>query len=467
MRTRRDQVQAYRFVTRRIVSALVSGEPETNDLPMRRLGLALVGSVMVAGLVLGGFGAYGLLTDNKAPLADDTLVIEKDTGAKYVYLQGQLYPVINYASARLILGSDNPTIRRMSSGSLKDTPRGRTVGIMNAPDALPAPKNLSGNVWRVCSNLTDLEGDVPVSSLVVGRSLGGAQAPGNDAVLTHFKSPGSADSYYLVWNNTRLAVPEVTAVNLQEDTSVRVSEQLINAIPAGPDLKLTPVAGSGSRFSGNVNGDQAVIGDVYRVGGQAYVLTQTGLAAVGNLTAQLLVNNGRQELTTTAPEAQRLKTDARAEPDGFPADMPKLSQTVAPRSNSAICNFYDVATGKNVVEVYPSRPKDLAAGLNKGSGSITPGATASVDRVLVAGGSGALIQYAQDGRVMPGTVYLLTDEGRRYPLGTEGGSALDALGFKGATISPVPQALGELIPKGPTLQISTARQTVTNTPTAG
>ncbi|MFI5842766.1 type VII secretion protein EccB [Catenuloplanes sp. NPDC051500] len=468
MRTRRDQVQAYRFVTRRIVSALVSGEPESNDLPMRRLGLALVGSVMVAGLVLGGFGAYGLLTDNRAPLADDSLVIDKDTGAKYVYLTKRLFPVANYASARLILGTENPTIRRVSSGSLKGMPRGRTVGIVNAPDALPDPKNLSGNVWRVCSNLTLTEGSVPVSSLVVGQSLSGAGALGDEAVLTYFEDNSGQLNYYLVWNSMRLKVPQTTAVNLDDQKAVKVSEQLINAIQAGPDLKLPQVSGMGSRFSGTVGGSQAVIGNVYRVGDQAYVLTQSGLSRIGNLTAELLKNNGRDELDTTAVEAERLKTDTRIEPEGFPGEMPKLSKTVTTTSNGAICNFYDVGTGKSVVEVYATRPAELTAGLDTSNSLSVPGATAAVDRVLLTGGSGALIQYSQNGKAAPGnTVFLLTDSGRKYPLGTEGGSALDALGYKGATISPVPAALGELIEVGPTLQISTARQSVTNTPTTG
>jgi type VII secretion protein EccB len=469
MRTRRDQVQAYRFVTRRIVSALVSGEPETNDLPMRRLGLALVGSVMVAGLVLGGFGAYGLLTDNKAPLENDSLVIEKETGATYVYLKEQLFPVINYASARLILGGENPTIRRVSAGSLKDIPRGRTVGIMNAPDALPSPKNLSGGVWRVCSNLTVTEGDVPVSSLVVGRSLSGAEALGDEATLTYVEDRSQKRNHYLVWNSLRLAVPQTAAVNVVERDAVRVSEQLINAIPAGPDLKLPQIPGIGSRYTGTVDGGQGTVGDVYRVGTQAYVLTQSGLSAVGNLTAQLLVINGRKEVKTTAQTAERLKTDVQIEPDGFPTEMPKISRTVTPDSDSAICNFYDVGTARNVVEVYRDRPKELQVALGLGSGSTSPAATASVDRVLVTGGSGALVQSTlQDGTLAPGgTVLLLTDEGRIYPLGTEGGSALDALGYKGAKISPVPAALIKLIPAGPTLQISTAQQTVTNKPSIG
>ena len=44
MQSRRDQLQAYRFVTRRIVSAMLSGEPETTERPMRRFGLAVFGT---------------------------------------------------------------------------------------------------------------------------------------------------------------------------------------------------------------------------------------------------------------------------------------------------------------------------------------------------------------------------------------------------------------------------------------
>ncbi len=315
-------------------------------------------------------------------------MIEKDTGAKYVYVGGQLFPVINYASARLILGAENPTIRKVSSGSLKGIPRGRTVGILNAPDALPDPKNLSGSVWRICSNLTDDDGTVPVSTLMVGRSPSGAGALGDEAVLTHFKDLGGKSRFYLVWNNTRLAVPQTAAVSLDDAASVEVSEQLINAIPAGPDLALVKVPGLGSRYSGNVGGASAVIGDVYQVGDQAYVLTQSGLSPIGNLTAKLLTINGRDQLEATAPEAERLKTPTRVEPAGFPDEMPKLSQAVTPRTNSAICNFFDVSTGKNVVELYASRPDELKAALKTGNGTTVPGsATESVDRVLVAGGS--------------------------------------------------------------------------------
>lgn len=87
MRTRREQVQAYRFTTRRIVSAMLSGEPETTDLPMRRLGYAVFASVMVAAIVFAGVGIYGLLNPGGRRPAENALIIERETGARYLYLQ--------------------------------------------------------------------------------------------------------------------------------------------------------------------------------------------------------------------------------------------------------------------------------------------------------------------------------------------------------------------------------------------
>ncbi|GAB7043720.1 MULTISPECIES: type VII secretion protein EccB [Catenuloplanes] len=471
MRTRRDQVQAYRFVTRRIVSAMVSGEPETNDLPMRRLGLALVGSVLVGAIVLGVFGAYGLLTENKAPLANDTLVIDKESGATYVYTRDKLFPVTNYASARLILAEEAPEIRRVSAGALRELPRGRTVGIMNAPDALPNPKNLSGSTWRVCSNRTASEGDAPVSSLVVDRSLtGAATLPGDEGLLVHVGDPRTKDAvFYLVWNNTRLTVPSPTLVGLDEGDSIEVAEELVNAIPAGPDLKPAQLPGQGTPADEPVDGRTATVGTVFKVGDRFYVLAESGLAPVGNLMARLFQDSGAEVRDTTAQEADRRQATTRVEPDGFPSDMPRLSQTVTPTSNGAICDFYDVGTNRNTVEVYPTRPAELAVGLEDGTDSAARGATATVDRVLVTGGTGALLQpVLPDGTAAPGsTVFLLTDLGQMFALGTNDGDAKTALGYGGASASPVPAALIDLIPAGPPLDIALARRSVTSTATTG
>src|SRR6266536_2748774 len=118
MQTRREQVRAYRFVTRRIISALLAGEPETNDLPMRRLGGALLASLMVGGIVFAIVGVYGLLNPGGGQLDGNALVIERETGARYVYLDDTLYPVLNYSSAWLSLGVADPDVRNVTCCSL-------------------------------------------------------------------------------------------------------------------------------------------------------------------------------------------------------------------------------------------------------------------------------------------------------------------------------------------------------------
>ena len=61
MQSRREQLQAYRFLTRRIVGGLVLGEPETNERPMRRFGLAVTFGVLLAAVIFAGAGIYSLV----------------------------------------------------------------------------------------------------------------------------------------------------------------------------------------------------------------------------------------------------------------------------------------------------------------------------------------------------------------------------------------------------------------------
>ena len=51
MQSRRDQLQAYKFLTRRALAALVVGEPDVPEAPMRRLSLTTLTGIMVAVLV--------------------------------------------------------------------------------------------------------------------------------------------------------------------------------------------------------------------------------------------------------------------------------------------------------------------------------------------------------------------------------------------------------------------------------
>jgi type VII secretion protein EccB len=452
MRTRRDQVQAYRFVTRRIVSALLSGDPETTDLPMRRLSLAIVGSVVAAAVVLGGVGAYGLLTGNAAPLEDKTLVIERETGATYVFTDGLLYPTLNYASARLILNEAEPTVRTMSQASIADRPRGRTVGIVGAPDALPDRKSLVQLPWSVCDVPNPADPRRSTTHVVIDRPLTGGVSLGDRAVLATVDG-----ERYLLTGGLRLRIvggdPAIAALRMAGAPALNVGEQLLNAVPAGPMLREPDIEGDGevSRFT--LGDGPARVGQVFRAAGLHYVLTRDGLAQIGEVTALLLLRHGGEITDITPDQAGRLFTDERLDPEGTPQTLPELHAVRA--GQTVLCATYRQGTpgGPPVttLEVFDRMPPELTTTTPVRQSSRD--AVRTAEQVLLPGGKGVLAQIApgagESGTGAPGaTVYLITTQGVRYPMAAE---AVAALGYGGITPLAVPGSLLSLIPTGPTL----------------
>ena len=195
MSSRREQVRAYRFLTRRIVSAMLTGEPETNELPMRRFAHAVFGSLMVAVLVFVGVGVYGLLNPAGRRPAENTVILERETGAKYLYLQGLLHPVANWTSARLILAQATPPVQTMSQASLRDVPRGRPVGIPNLPDDLPGKSALLGLPWGVCSAPLSPASVIQDTSVFVGH-VPADGTPLDDTLVARWCGPAPTKQAY-------------------------------------------------------------------------------------------------------------------------------------------------------------------------------------------------------------------------------------------------------------------------------
>lgn len=140
MQSRRDQVQAYFYVVGRMTSAVTHGRPDVVRPPGRRLSTGLAIGVLIAAVLCAGFGVYGLFQPggNTSWRTAGALVTEKTSGARFVYLNGTLHPVLNLASARLASGSAAaPT--SVSAASLAGTPVGAPIGIPDAPDSPPAP----------------------------------------------------------------------------------------------------------------------------------------------------------------------------------------------------------------------------------------------------------------------------------------------------------------------------------------
>ena len=150
--SRREQLQAYRFMQRRVRTALLDADPDTNDAPLSRMGAATYAGIMIAILVLAGAGIFGVIDrgGSTAWKKAGTLIIERESDTPYVYLDGVLYQVQNRTSAQLILGTGLSTLD-VSHNSLRGTRHGGIIGIRGAAQSIPAAKQIVGATWSVCS----------------------------------------------------------------------------------------------------------------------------------------------------------------------------------------------------------------------------------------------------------------------------------------------------------------------------
>jgi len=455
MQNRREQVQAYRFLTRRIVAGLLLGEPEANERPMRRFALALIGGALIAAVVFAGVGIYGLVRPGGGHPAENALILERESGAKFLYLQGRLHPVLNWTSARLIAGNATPAVQTVSAASLRDVPRGRPVGIAGLPDELPDPSALLGLPWSVCSAPRSAASAVPATYLFVGTAPGGGTPLDERAglLVTTTDSPDR----YLVYQDRRLRIRDnatVTALGWAGTPVAKVGDGLLNALPAGPDLGVPAVPGSGERGPASVGGAPTTVGQLFGVGDQYYVMMRSGLSPVGGVTARLMLAAGITATPTTAAEAGRVLTGDRVEPPGFPTAIPAVELGGA--GYPMLCALYQGAPAADrPVRVHTyAAASDQARLVPEAAAPALVGADGvrTADRVVLPGGRATLVRLLPPPGAAPGTTYLITDQGFKYPLPIAAADKVrQSLGYAAVTPVSIPAALLALVPTGPAL----------------
>ena len=84
------------------------------------------------------------------------------------------------------------------------------------------------------------------------------------------------------------------------------------------------------------------------------------------------------------------------------------------------------------------------------------------DRIVVPAGGGVLARDLPAPGAAPGTAYLITDVGTKYPLADA--NVLKSLGYSENSVMQVPTDLLALLPNGPVL--STAAATQVQSPTS-
>ena len=140
MPSRQDQLHSYQFMVQRVVAALVMRETDPAQSPFRRAAGASLAERAGRGDRAGR--VRGVRRDRRRRRHSwrdaSAVIVERESGARYVYRDEKLHLVLNYASALLIIGAAQPKTVLVSRRSIEGVPRGSTLGIAEAPDSLPA-----------------------------------------------------------------------------------------------------------------------------------------------------------------------------------------------------------------------------------------------------------------------------------------------------------------------------------------
>ena len=428
MATKSDLIEAQNFSRRRLLTAFVSGAPGGKELepasPLRAVIAAI--ALTLAVVLVGVF--YGLI---KPGLPGDwqngKLIVVKDTGARFVSVDGTLHPVINTASARLLLPSSGFSIVATDQSSLAGIAIGSTLGILGAPDSLPAPNALLNTGWSACvapDNGLDVRigGDVPSASdnaIVVsvdgklyviagGRSFA-VDASASDAILR--------------------------AAGIATLAPVTAPASWLTLFEPGTPLAPISVSNTGQ----SVAGTTLRIGDVVHIGGDAdderYLVQSDGtLAELSPLAWQLYQLGSGRDLSgvTDVTSAQTSALPTATAPVGGP-DWPGAGFTAATTGDRPCALVVEGATAPETV---------LAT---------VPASTRLATGVQVLADHGALVRAGGRGDQSSGVLTLVDATGTAYPLPGATDETVARLGYGVDDVDEIGSGWIALLHTGPAL----------------
>ena len=451
----------------RLTGALVAAEPDGLESPHRRMVVGTFSSVLIAALVFAVFAVFGFIVPGGASKWREpgVLVVEKETGSRYVYVNGLLRPVLNYASARLLFDKE-PKIVRVSRKSLREVAHGLPVGIVGAPEALPTAGTVGSQVWTVCALAArDQAGTLSTATtLTIEKAVTG---PRRDQPLDPAQAivVSAGGESFLVWRGQRLRLtqPWLARILGLDRSPFPVETGWLESVPVGPDIAPVPVPGRGTAGP-TVDGRRARVGELFvaRVAGgpeRQYLLQRDGLtelSPVGYATAAAdpetsKVYGGRPaEPTELSPGAMAQLPVSRqpGPPAGLPERPPQFAELP---SGGTWCVRQTMADHQ--VQVTADVPVTAAGVVRDGVGITRTSRTAAA--VAVQPGTGGLVRAGRLDQAAGSGFYLVTDAGTKYPLAAA--AVASQLGYPPEGARPVPRRLLEMLPTGPVLDAAAAR----------
>ena len=449
VQSRRDHLQAYQFAVERIARSAVAGPNEASSAPgapLRRSGLGISIGIVLSVLLCAGCLVFGLISPkpSQAWRNPGAIIVEKETGASYLLLSGELHPTANYASALLVAGQ-NASVQFVPRAQLAGIPVGGTIGIPGAPEDVPPATSMLPGAWALCSRQS---GGVVLDLDPAGRT---APGPAGQRVFVEQSNPADpADQpEYLVWDSVKYPLSQPTvlsALGLGDQQPSPVAASWLNALPTGAAVVPPTVPHLGTPGP-KVAGDSAEVGTLFSTsagaGEEDYILLSDGLAPITRTEAALFAVTGGappHQISTAAIAAAPVSANR-----SMLAALPDfLSGPVFNPGSAALC------------------VRQTAPGATSSSSVVTE-TTASITAapaVVLPADSGMVVEPpGQNPDAANPIIFLITDSGERYLI--DSSAALDALGYASAPKVAMPASVIELIPAGPDLDVNAAAQAAT------
>lgn len=309
--TTKVQVSGWRFLLRRLEHAIVRRDTRMFDDPLQFYSRSIALGIVVAVLILAGAALLAYFKP-QGKLGGTSLFTDRATNQLYVLLSGQLHPVYNLTSARLVLGNPaNPAT--VKSSELSKLPMGQTVGIPGAPYATPVSAG-STSIWTLCDTVARADSTSPVVQtaviaipLEIDASIDPLQS--HEAVLVSYQG-----ETWIVTTKGRHAI-DLTDRALTSSMGIPVtarptpiSEGMFNALPDMGPWQLPPIPAAGAPNSLGLP-DDLVIGSVFQIhtdkGPQwlPHVQHQTETDAAGSTRLIFTRQEGLSDLAARGPHA--------------------------------------------------------------------------------------------------------------------------------------------------------------------
>ncbi len=450
MESRKEHVRAHNYKGRRLYRAAVTGRPDVWEIPLRRTATGTTIGFFLALIIVAGFFLYGLFRPGGGPVlnSNTTVVVEKETGTRYIVDNGVLRPVANLSSAMMALG-DKFVVQTLTKKRTATLLRGEPIGLIGAPDDVPSVTGVVQAGWSACIlGTTSTSGVVPPLVITFGEQPKPTQLLEDQGLLV----ANPAGQFFVVANGTRHQVTSADArraAGYDAKTPLRVPDPWLASLRPGRAIEVISVPGAGSAGP-SVGGIASKVGQVLVLNNelsssQYYLVRADKIVPVTKFEALMLLGN--PALTKVNPDglARRVNPGdglAAAAREQLPQSLgwPSAPPQPVTRNIGDAC-VVQGAVGQPWVGLRPAVPVAVGS-----SGAVV---------VRVPPGSAVVAEAVDPAGGLTGRLSFIDDLGRNFAIPDV--AVLDALKLTRAPRVPVPVGLLATISAGPVLDLSAVR----------